>query len=316
MEAVEILHAIRPVKSASDILRAPGKGIKGLKPDEQTELLKVMDRLYRTEEEKQDYARFLFDLLDATEVFPEPKLFACEWLARRGDDTFVPWLTRYVQALRPEEITRYDALSPLFVLGSSLPPERKKTGTVLLLQIMKDAPEAIVRGKAEQYLKAIADPSIIPELVKTLKDRRNRARVAAAEVLGAYAGPDVLPALEAMRDETKDKYLIRNAKAAIEAIEKRQNKTSRRGKTETPSRAAGNPVEIEIAPQPVRADSGEDALGLRLRVSTPLLDGYPPDAHVCRRIAHEKMPPAVPPPRACNFTVMRSLPLVMASGTG
>jgi hypothetical protein len=298
MEAVEILHAIRPVKSASDILRAPGKGIKGLKPDEQTELLKVMDRLYRTEEEKQDYARFLFNLLDATEVFPEPKIFACEWLARRGDDTFVPWLIRYVQALRPEEITRYDALSPLFVLGSSLPPERKKTGTVLLLQIMKDAPEATTRGKAEQYLKAIADPSIIPELVKTLKDPRNRARVAAANVLGAYAGPDVLPALEAMRDETKDKYLIRNAKAAIEAIEKRQNKTSGRGKTEMPSRAAGNPVEIEIAPQPIRADSGEDALGLRLRVSTPLLDGYPPDAHVCRRIAHEKIPPAVPSPWA------------------
>jgi hypothetical protein len=75
-----------------------------------------------------------------------------------------------------------------------------------------------------------------------------------------------------MRDETKDKYLIRNAKAAIEAIKQRQNKTSVRSKTEMPSPAAGNPVETGVgipaeAPSaPVRADSGEEALGLRLRV--------------------------------------------------
>ncbi len=247
MEAVEVLCAVRPVRSVADILSALDKGIENLNPDEQTELLERMSRVYLIEEEKEDLAKFLVDLLDKTSASPNAKLFVCMWFAERGDDAFVPWLDSYIPKIEPKEFFHNDALRPLLELGKRLPPESKKTVTVPLLKIMTDAPEHIPRSRAEQHLASIADDFIIPELVKTLKDPRYRARVSAAHVLGAYAGPDVLPALEAMRDETNDEYLVKNAKRALKAIEERQDELEAEPATNRAARSEVHPEAKQYA---------------------------------------------------------------------
>lgn len=124
-------------------------------------------------------------------------------------------------ARAPDPQVQRAAIDGLALLEDDLLKQMIVTG---LLDVMKSSPDRTVRSRAAQALGGIGGPSVVPALVRALKDPDPWVGSYAANSLGRLAGPEAIGPLRDYAKAAQRESQVNAARGAIAEIQRRADR--------------------------------------------------------------------------------------------